>query len=837
MQFIGVRGIVFVLLFTMAGSGLASNHGLLREDKPEEKTKKAAKNEGPEKKANRLALINATIHPMNAKAPFVGSLLILNDKIEEVGSDIKIPAGVKTIDLKGFHITPGLIESRGKLWLTSAATRDGSSNPTLEILNGVDTYSDDWKELAAQGITSVFVQPNTTGSLGGYGVVMRVGPHGSVDDIVLKKEVGIQASIGITATTSNARYAQVQALKKKLEGAKEKKKEAAKKTTDTPKDKKDEKAEGKKPVESKKKSTEKKDEKKASEKEKKEEDKKKEDPAKLALRKVLNREIPLHVEVHHSDAVRHLIKMGKDLNIRLVLSGLSKASSAVPLILESGYPVTVGPLFETSTPPAYRKNACFDWLEEAADQNVLWAVGTFSNSGRSSQQLRHQTAYARRLGAGARATLAAVTSNAARLLGISQQVGTLEKGKEADLAVFAGDPLDPSTAVRLVMSRGVVTFESDTVASNQTAAKPELQKSMPQQMPKAFVLQSQRVWNGKAFVPLCIVIRDGKIQRLAKNPPKNLPAYDVGNSVITPGLVVGQTSMGQGSELTDTTESDMSHVRAGDAFNPTTKACREMLSSGFIHLGVSPSATVTSPGALSHIRLGSTVGNSDTPVMANLFGLGTESRNRQRFPASLPGQVQMLNNMFEGGLTPSTLYVSSDVANSIAEAKQAAIEEVKIGTRKAIFAATSNREIRTAIELVKSHKLSACLRTRERVQSVAKELVTNKVGLVIPSLNGQEYREQVEDLVATLKTGVAFSFAGDNADAIRGTAASLVGAGLDSNKVMKALTASGSKLVGMNKTALAKSLPADLVIWSEPPTKLSAIPLVILVDGQLVTEK
>ena len=140
-----------------------------------------------------------------------------------MGSTVKAPENAKVIDLTGCHLTPGLIESRGKLWLTTAATTETNTKAELNINDAIDPWSEDWRELASQGITSVYVQQSSNSSIGGYGSLLRVGPHATFDKIILKKEVAVQASIGVSGTTSKERFAQIKALEKLLEGAKKKK--------------------------------------------------------------------------------------------------------------------------------------------------------------------------------------------------------------------------------------------------------------------------------------------------------------------------------------------------------------------------------------------------------------------------------------------------------------------------------------------------------------------------------------------------------------------------------------------------------------------------------------
>jgi hypothetical protein len=170
-----------------------------------------------------IVLRNATVHTMGSQGTFKGSVVVSDGKITAVGTDVETPNEATVYDLTGCHVVPGLIESRGKLWLTPAALTETNTKAELNAVDAIDPWSEDWRELASQGITSVYVQQSSASSLGGYGSVLRVGPHGSPEDIVLKKDVGVQASIGTRGSTSKDRYAQIKALEKLLESAKEKK--------------------------------------------------------------------------------------------------------------------------------------------------------------------------------------------------------------------------------------------------------------------------------------------------------------------------------------------------------------------------------------------------------------------------------------------------------------------------------------------------------------------------------------------------------------------------------------------------------------------------------------
>ena len=199
-----------------------------------------------------IVLKNAKIYSMGPDGTFDGSIVITDGKISAIGaegSDIETPEDATVYDLSGYSVTPGLIDSRSKLWLTDAARAEGNSRCDLNIVDAIDPWSEDWQELASQGITSVYAQPASGGLIGGYGAVLRVGPYTSVDEIVLREQVAVQAAVGVRGTTSNSRsrhtlVGQLERLlerektamekdekKKKEEKEKEDKKKAAKKKT------------------------------------------------------------------------------------------------------------------------------------------------------------------------------------------------------------------------------------------------------------------------------------------------------------------------------------------------------------------------------------------------------------------------------------------------------------------------------------------------------------------------------------------------------------------------------------------------------------------------------
>ncbi len=764
-----------------------------------------------------IVLKNATIYSMGSEGTFVGSIVISDGKISAIGADdskLDIPDDATEYDLAGCYITPGLIESRSKLWLTTAAGAEGNSRGELNAVDAIDPWSKDWQELASQGITSVYVQPGSSGLLGGYGAVLRVGPATSMDQIVLKGEAAVQAAIGVSTNSSQARHTQVGQLEKLLTDIKAKmekdEKENEKKNSDdrktsSSKSKKKKsggkgKGKGKGKDREKDKDGEDKDE---TEKDGEDEDKEKDGkedsekddadkkdeqltPATIALRKVLKKELPLFVEVRHSDSLQKVLKLAEKFEIRIVVDGLSQSAGGIDKLVESGLPMVIGPLLggANNGNQASRQDQRQEWLSNIGDSP--FSLSGFARSARSSRMLRSQAAMAIRMGLDRDSVMAAITSNPARSLGIGDQVGSLEIGKSADIAVFAGDPLDPCSRTRLVISQGRVTFQSevDQVNAISTAEAIEL----PQRLPQSYAIKTTRLLRDGQLTPGTITVKDGKIVSVNdKEVGDDVQLFDLGKTIVTPGLVMANSLLGQESSIVDANDSDTSHLRAVDAIDPGHEIIKRALKGGFVHVGVSPGTANTSPGVLGHVRLGASDFVAD-PTSASQFVLSNSARRNGRYPSSFNGQLRVINDLLEGRSVPSSVYLTPLMQDLLAEEKTDQVQAVAKGDRPAILVAESSLEIRTAIELAKERGLRAAILTNGRIGEFASQLSENKIGIIVPPLNGGEFDTQMDQIIMAQQAGASLAFAGQSPDGIRLTAALLVSRGLDPQAALQGLT-------------------------------------------------
>jgi imidazolonepropionase-like amidohydrolase len=794
-----------------------------------------------------LALVGGRILTQSDSGPVEGAVVIRDGKIAAVGPAATIPSDAECIDVTGLVVTPGLIDARSTLWLTSAAARESANDGGLDILDGVNPYDEDWIEVVRQGVTAVYVQPANSGILGGRGAVLRVGPGKSVEELVIKPDAAAQAALGIPASApapapapvgqrrggiippatqpapapppsanSLTRFSLYEQLRRVLEGVKQSDRDTAW-------------AEAKR------------------------------DPTKAFLRRVLKGEVPLRVEVHHEDDIRNALRLADDYRLRIVLDSVSHPGKAGELIASRRIPLVLGPFIELEEIPTYRKGRSAFWPGSVVTPNTRWALGTFSSKPRGSRLLRVQAAAAVGRGLDPDQVLRAMTRDAAEILGVGDRLGTIAPGKQADLVVFTGDPLDPAVPVRLAISGGRVVYRSvaDPVA---VVARTVGEQELPARLPRKYALKTQRLVleDGRARPGIVLVV-DGKVSGLAPEltVSPEIPTYDLGAAVITPGLVAGPSHLGLATVIDDSAEADAGQVRAADVFDPQHRVARDLCAGGFTTAVLTPGSVNVIAGTAGGIRLGArefTLGDAgvkfvlaassrnasrqpveiDEDVATFLFG---RPRGPARYPGSLAGQVELIAQALGGKAPPTELYVPRLVREQMQLERRRQVAALRERKLVAFFEAHTRVEVDAALRLIARFELRGVLVGPEELKPFLEEILRLGVGIVAAPTQVGDYDRSVRELVEAAAAGVAVAFASPSAQEMRIAAALAVNAGMPRAAAWRGLTTTSAEIAGLPATTgrLAVGRAADLVIWDGPPLDLRSRPLRVLVDGNVVS--
>jgi imidazolonepropionase-like amidohydrolase len=831
----------------------------------------------PQASSKPLALVGGHLLTQTDGGPLKATILIRDGKIAAVGQDVTIPGDAEKIDVSGFVVTPGLIDARSSLWLTTAATRESAADGGLDILDGVDPHEEDWKEVIRQGVTAVYVQPSERGILGGRGAVLRVGPASEVEELIVKAGAAAQAALGTAAaprpaavatlprrfggdppviepappaptpsTTANSlgRYAQYEQLKKLFEAVK-KYDEEWQKHEEAEKTKKDKSAKDTQAPAAKERSS----------------SAPKRDPTKDFLRKVLKGDVPLRIEVHREDDIQNALRLADEFHLRVVLDGVSNPRNAIESLVNRRIPLVLGPFVEMEEVPVYRKDRPTDWPKPLLAADARWALGTFSEQPRGSRLLRVQAAAAVATGIKAERVLKAITRDAAEILGVGDRLGTISPGKLADLAVFAGDPLDPSVPVRLVISGGRVVYKTSTPPALTQYPVPITrysERDLPARLPKKYLFKCQRFLaeDGK-FQPGIVLVENGKVAAIGGAPPvaDGIPTYDLGSAVVTPGLVAAHSDFGLSGMIDDPAEADAGQVRAGDVYDPQHRPVRSLLEGGFTSALFAPGSVNVITGSCCGVRLGAAEPCLDNagvkfvltdssrgasrPPLASLDELSSfalrGARGPTRYPGSLAGQVELIEQVLSAKGPGTELYLPSGVRRQIQSERRRQITALLGRKQVAFFEAHTRAEVDAALQLIARFKLRGVLVSPEEIKPFLSEIKGLGVGIVARLVQSGDYDRPLLELAEAAVADVPVAFGSGSAQELRITAALAVNAGMPREAAWRGLTTTAVQMTGLPENAgrLMVGAPADLVIWDGSPLDLRSRPLRVVVEGKV----
>ena len=171
-----------------------------------------------------------------------------------------------------------------------------------------------------------------------------------------------------------------------------------------------------------------------------------------ALVPVLNREIQAHFHAHRLDDIFTAMRIAKEFDLDYVIIHGTEAYLAPDIMREEQARVVTGPNLLDRCKPEL-KNMSFSGPVVLTHNGVLCSICT-DHPETPLQYLPLCAAMAMRSGLSRQEALAAITIQPARIAGLEDRIGSLEVGKDADLVLATGDPLDLDTRIEGVYSLG-----------------------------------------------------------------------------------------------------------------------------------------------------------------------------------------------------------------------------------------------------------------------------------------------------------------------------------------------------------------------------------------------
>jgi imidazolonepropionase-like amidohydrolase len=385
--------------------------------------------------APRFAVLAGRIDSVATNSIAHGAILIEDGKIKAVGSafDVKIPDGWPV--LTAAVVTPGLIDAHTVVGLSGAANvtadqdQDELSDPNqadLRVLDGFNPREPLLEFLCREGVTVVHAVPGRANVLAGQTGIFRTSGR-TTESMTLRFPAGLLVNLGETPKSSytnkqpTTRMGTAALLRTALAQAQN---HARKSATA--------KSEDKRPPYN---------------------------PKLEALGLALDGKVPVIFAAHRADDLITALRVAKEFKLSPRLDMATEGYLLADQLAEAKVPVVVHPTMQRpgsmETYHSHLANAAV-----LADHKIPLAIGTgFEAYVPKTRVLRHEAAMAMVNGLGYERALRAITLDAARILGIDKQRGSIEKGKVADLVLFDGDPFEHATHVTHTLIEGRAVYD------------------------------------------------------------------------------------------------------------------------------------------------------------------------------------------------------------------------------------------------------------------------------------------------------------------------------------------------------------------------------------------
>lgn len=383
--------------------------------------------------AETIAVTNAHIYSMGKAGEIAsGTVLIKDGQIAAVGADIKTPAGARVIDAKGRIVTPGLFVTGSTIGATEidgvrntvdAGVSAGPLSAGFDVQYSLNPDSTLIPVIRLTGATRAVVTPQLESRRGekndklfaGNAAVIHLGAG---TDILAKPHVAmtIQAGEQGASHAGGSRGAFIVELRAQLSEARAYLKNRAAYEQNRTRAF----ALSREDLE--------------------------------ALAPVVEGREPLLIDVHRAADIRQILAFAREEKVQVILSGVEEGWRVAPELAAAKVPVILDS--DEDLPVSFEMLAAT--LENAARLHAAGVTisihGPDLTTGGKAVRLAAGRAVSRGLPWGA--ALAAITINPAKAFGVADRSGSLDAGKDADVVIWSGDPLDTSGAPDVVLIKG-----------------------------------------------------------------------------------------------------------------------------------------------------------------------------------------------------------------------------------------------------------------------------------------------------------------------------------------------------------------------------------------------
>jgi imidazolonepropionase-like amidohydrolase len=366
--------------------------------------------------AQSVCITNARIYTVSGSVIERGTIVVESGRIKAVGKDFAIPSDARVIDARGKCVMPGIVDANARFGISGDDNEQGSeSTPDVRASNLYDPFSAETKRALQGGVTSACLTPGTSNSIGGLCSVVKTYGGTTVRDAIAERaalgndvsarNTGFRGASGeslasIYTRRPNSRMGAVWELRYSLFEARR-----------SP-----------------------------------------------SMSRVVKGSLPLRIHARAENDIRVALTIADEFKLRrVILDDCVEAYKIPELIASHKMPVVLGPFYDAQGDLPEATEGCLNTAGILSNAGVKVALG--SNGGDPAGLLTW-AALAARGGMSAEAALRLLSLNAAEIVGVGDRIGSIQAGKDADLLILSGEPLDITSRVETVIVNGSVVHES-----------------------------------------------------------------------------------------------------------------------------------------------------------------------------------------------------------------------------------------------------------------------------------------------------------------------------------------------------------------------------------------
>jgi len=374
-----------------------------------------------------LLIKNGLVYTMECEHPVNADLLIKDGKIAGIEPEIVPGEEMRIFDAGGLRVFPGFIDAHSHIGISQEKTTvqgdecNESTNPTTPCMRAIDAINpmdSAFHNALAAGITAVMAGPGSSNPIGGQFALIKTAGR-CIDDMLVMAPAAIKIAFGenpmscygINGNMPSTRMGIASLIREELFRAQQYFACGA----DTDKDFELE-----------------------------------------CYRELFEGKIPLKAHVHRTDDIFTAIRIAKEFGLGLTLDHCTEGHLIAREIAESGYPAIVGPSLASRS-----KNEVS--LSDFKTAGILQKAGvtvalTTDHPVSRIQYLPLCAALAAKEQWNEWSALRAITIDAARICRADHRLGSIAVGKDADLAIFDGNPLEIASELRATIINGEIVW-------------------------------------------------------------------------------------------------------------------------------------------------------------------------------------------------------------------------------------------------------------------------------------------------------------------------------------------------------------------------------------------